>query len=797
MTLNRDAAFRLKVNVDGANQISAFNRDLRALEGTAKLNKAQLGQMNIQINRMAREAGNSTAGIRQHIAALTTLRDRVDLNSNAYKRLGREIDQLQIKLRRATATAAAPTGGGRGGADFSGALLAFGAKAAAVSAAVTGAALLTRQITDVGVASVESERRLNLLSRGFDDFQQVQNAASAAATKFGLTQTEANQQFAQIYARLRPVGLSLKEVTAVYNGFNTAAKLSGTNSQEASSAFLQLSQALGSGVLRGEELNSVFEQTPVIVQAIAKEMGVAIGEIRGLAKEGKITSDIVLRALQTIERDGADKLAEAMKGPAQQFKNLEIEVENLKKAVADLSLPTIVEGTKQLGSATADTTTFVKDLGDAWKYVNSQIDKLFPKLPDLGKQFEEILPFLSGLGMVIEGTPGLVKNLAQRQRQAEKDAFIGPPAPELYGPGFGPTTTPTPDRAQPDLEKDKTKIKEITQIQLDAGLRLLAAKQTGNELLIAELQYEASLADLDQQKMGRRARELAEAELANNLLLTQLDYAERIGQAIAQDFLKREELQENYNRTVEELRIKAGEITGEEAKQLEIKHQVEAILKRLPGLTDEQIAKIKELVAATQEQGKSFKESFQDKIDEYKESLADFGGQAAGAVINAFQGMEDALTTFVTTGKANFRDLANSIIADITRIAIRQAIIKPLVGALFPDVKNANGNVFASNGIVPFAKGGIVDRPMVFPFAKGIGLMGEAGPEAIMPLRRGPGGRLGVESSGSMGNIVVNVDATGSQAQGNTNQGKQLGEAIGVAIRQELIRQKRPGGLLA
>jgi len=794
MTLNRDAAFRLKVNVDGANQISAFSRNLKGLESTAKLNKVQLGQMNIQINRMAREAGNTTAGIRQHIAALTTLRDRVDLNSNAYKRLGREIDQLQVKLRRATATAEGPAAGSRGGAGLPGALLAFGAKAAAVSAAITGAALFTRQITDVGVASVESQRRLDLLSRGFDDFGRVQDAASAAATKFGLTQIEANQQFAQIYARLRPVGLTLKQITGVYNGFNTAAKLSGTNAQEASSAFLQLSQALGSGVLRGEELNSVFEQTPVIVQAIAKEMGVAIGEIRDLAKEGKITSDIVLRALQTIERDGADKLTEAMKGPAQQFKNLEIEVTNLKQAFADLALPTIVEGTKGLGNAAADATTFVEDFGDAWKYVTAQIDKLFPKLPSLEKQLKELFPFLSGVGMIAQATPGIVKDLARRQRQAEKDAFIGPPAPEFFGPGFGPEK-PEPEKPEPE-KPDPNKIKEITQIQLDAGLRLLAAKQTGNDLLIAELQYEASLADLDQQKMGVRARELAEAELANNLLLTQLDYAEQIGRAIAQDFIKRQNLQDNYNRTVEELKIKAGIITSEEAKQLQIKHQVESILKRLPGLTETQIAKIKELVAATNESGKSFKEAFEDKIEDYKESLADFGGQTADLVIGAFKGMEDALTEFVMTGKANFADLARSIIADITRIAIRQAIIRPLVGALFP-TPNAMGNVFASNGIVPFAKGGIVDKPMLFPFAKGIGLMGEAGPEAIMPLKRGPGGRLGVEASGGSTSVVVNVDAKGTQAQGDQPNSAALGRAIGAAVQAELIKQKRPGGLLA
>ena len=82
--------------------------------------------------------------------------------------------------------------------------------------------------------------------------------------------------------------------------------------------------------------------------------------------------------------------------------------------------------------------------------------------------------------------------------------------------------------------------------------------------------------------------------------------------------------------------------------------------------------------------------------------------------------------------------------------------------------------------------------------ANGTGLMGEAGPEAIMPLRRGRNGRLGVESFGTgIGNVVVNVDASGSSAQGDQPNAKALGQAIGAAVQAELIKQKRPGGLLS
>ena len=185
-------------------------------------------------------------------------------------------------------------------------------------------------------------------------------------------------------------------------------------------------------------------------------------------------------------------------------------------------------------------------------------------------------------------------------------------------------------------------------------------------------------------------------------------------------------------------------------------------------------------------------------LGQFAKSAFDVAKQAEEAFVNAFQGMEDALVKFVQTGKLNFKDLANSIIADLTRMLVRYAIVQPLFFGMFPGLKpSAKGNVFAENKIVPYARGGIVTRPTIFPMADGMGLMGEAGPEAVMPLKRGRGGRLGVEASGGVGNIVVNVDASGSSIQGDSAQGEQFGRALAAAIQSELISQQRPGGLLS
>ena len=156
-------------------------------------------------------------------------------------------------------------------------------------------------------------------------------------------------------------------------------------------------------------------------------------------------------------------------------------------------------------------------------------------------------------------------------------------------------------------------------------------------------------------------------------------------------------------------------------------------------------------------------EGMKDGAKAYGESIKSLSEEIAAATENIFKKMEDQLVQFITKGKLNFQEFASSIIEEMTRVFVRTQIMKPFT-SWFQGLNffgNAKGNVYAQNGIVPFAKGGVVDKPTLFPFAKGAGLMGEAGPEAIMPLKRSQDGRLGVEAamgrySASGGTTTVN-----------------------------------------
>ena len=186
------------------------------------------------------------------------------------------------------------------------------------------------------------ELRLKLLTQEYGEYEKAQAIASKAAKTFGLSNLEATEGVTNIIGRLRPLGVSLKDIESTYFGFNTAAKLAGVSSMEASNAFRQLAQALGSGRLQGDEFRSLAEQVPTLLLPIANELGTTVGKLKEFGAQGKITSDVVLRALKKIESEGAGKIGSIIEQSSlQRFKDFQNAMEDLSVAVGKQLLPAI------------------------------------------------------------------------------------------------------------------------------------------------------------------------------------------------------------------------------------------------------------------------------------------------------------------------------------------------------------------------------------------------------------------------------------------------------------------------
>jgi phage-related minor tail protein len=245
------------------------------------------------------------------------------------------------------------------------------------------------------------------------------------------------------------------------------------------------------------------------------------------------------------------------------------------------------------------------------------------------------------------------------------------------------------------------------------------------KLVEIEIREKNQINQLEQQKL-RRSNTIAKAQIQLNKLLTKAKGESGLftdEQLIAaENQIKVNELMLKFNVLVTE-----GVIEYDELKK-----------------------KIEAAVNALNKMDKEGMERFKDRFKKGIESMGDLFGNLGDAAARAFDGLGDKFHEFVTTGKANFKEFARSVLSDLSKIFIKAAmfnILKGLPGMSF--LSSAKGNAFTGNGVVPFAKGGIVSSPTMFQYADGasgsFGLMGEAGAEAIMPLKRGPSGRLGVE----------------------------------------------------
>lgn len=153
------------------------------------------------------------------------------------------------------------------------------------------------KLVDLSDEYTQTTARLNMINDGLQSTADLQDKIFASAQNSRAAYLQTADVVAKLALRAGRVWESNEETIAFAETLNKAFVVAGASQEEMNSASLQLTQALGSGVLRGEELNAVFEAAPNIIQTIADYLGVSIGEIREMASEGQITADVVKNAL--------------------------------------------------------------------------------------------------------------------------------------------------------------------------------------------------------------------------------------------------------------------------------------------------------------------------------------------------------------------------------------------------------------------------------------------------------------------------------------------------------------------
>ena len=205
----------------------------------------------------------------------------------------------------------------------------------------------------------------------------------------------------------------------------------------------------------------------------------------------------------------------------------------------------------------------------------------------------------------------------------------------------------------------------------------------------------------------------------------------------------------------------------------------------------------------TSQQSKDALEAYTRSLEDAKSPMLDLANTASQSLSSAFMAIVEGSKSAADA----FKDMASAIIKQ----AFEMAVINPIMNSLFGGVSgfsklpsffaNANGNVFSGGShIKAYADGGVVGGPTFFPMSGGkTGLMGEAGPEAIMPLKRGANGKLGVQMEGNSGGSVVIHQSFNFQANGDDSVKRIIAsEAPKIAsmTQRQIMDQRRRGGAM-
>jgi hypothetical protein len=234
-------------------------------------------------------------------------------------------------------------------------------------------------------------------------------------------------------------------------------------------------------------------------------------------------------------------------------------------------------------------------------------------------------------------------------------------------------------------------------------------------------------------------------------------------------------------------------LTGEARRAKELQFQIEEQLRQSGQMaTEEAIQNAAAKIAA--------EEAVNETLRRQQEQMQQIGQVMENALTSAFMAIVDG----TKSAEDAFKDMARAIISELFKVLVVQQLVGQfksggggILGALAGGLNmNANGNAFMGGNVVPFARGGVVGSPTMFPMAGGrTGLMGEAGPEAIMPLKRGKDGKLGVASSG--GNVVNITQNFSVAANGDESVKRIVAQqvpAIAEATKAAVMDARKRGG---
>ncbi|WP_454287080.1 tape measure protein [Rhizobium arsenicireducens] len=604
-------------------------------------------------------------------------------------------------------------------------------------AAAIGGSYILREVGRLSEAATRIDNALKVAGLSGKELEDVYSALSDAAKRNGAPIESLVQLYGRVATVQKELGVSTEELLGFTNNVALALRVAGTDAQQASGALLQLSQALGGGVVRAEEFNSLLEGALPIVQAAAaglEEAGGSVAKLRTLVTDGKISSEAFFRAFEAgsviLEKRAANatltvsqatnNLYTSLIDAVREFNNATGAGENFARAIdgvasslADVDVAGFIE---KIQSAKAEFESFLQSLGNAQVFkdlnaamgmtdeegtlLNPDVSAAQEKIATLERELEVLKPIVEeDTALGLDTSDALTRVAEVRSEIAALRAELAGLSPTISGykvvPGSGLVAVPDTGGGTNGLMGGPS---------TRGGARRPVAVET------------VSIDDFDspsgKKKGGKSGGKPKQSEYAREI--EQIRERTAAIQAETAAMAGLNPLIDDFGYSLEFARAKQELLTAAQKSGVAITPDVEASI-------DAMAAGYAEANAAADKLAET-----QDKLRKRAEFFADTAYDAFSELIPQIETGNEALDKFVNTLIEAVAQAALLGKGPLAGIGGGGGILGGIIGAIFPFAKGG----IAANGrpLKQFAGGGISRTAAIF---------GEAGPEAAVPLPDG------------------------------------------------------------
>ena len=555
--------------------------------------------------------------------------------------------------------------------------------------------------------------KLQLVTSGVKEFSSVYAELFQISQNTGTSFQDNASNFSNLRLALKDTNFTITETLSLFDSVSKSLTVAGATTAEASSFMLQFRQAMGSGKLAGDEFRGMMESNSYWGGLLAKALKTDVAGLREMAKEGKLTTSVIMQAFPQMS-------AQIDKDFSRISKTIQRANVELRNAFSDLvsDANNSVHGTNKIAEA-------ISNLARTIERNKEGIISLFTdivngaswaadKVGRLGKFFDNLDK---------KGTVRALKSELQDLRAELDSAENG-----TFGFGsYGKKSVEEVQRLKDRIEQQLELIKEVS----DGSLyKTPPPVKVQVEAMVSTSKAQTSSAPMSPKTTTKGL--IDQYDKLDGSLKKYFDDLDKVSEKEMQRLA-------DFNESVEATNRHIFALNGIENA------------KNTPDQGWEQAIQLRE--SALKESNERMKKEEKSFYDEAREAVT---GWASG--------FASSLNDMLWKADATFGDILESFGKMLTQMVIQKSIVEPAVNGMLSFMASAQGNVFAGPGISAYSNQ-VVSQPTVFPFATGIGLMGEAGSEAILPLKRGKNGNLGVEGSGSVTNVIIHNNGGGTVTQ--------------------------------